>query len=223
MHTCTKKRILKCLWLLFLLPVMGQAQQISISGVVRSSADATPLIGARVTVKSAAAGAYAGEDGSYRIAADANAVLIFSYIGYKTLEVPVGGRTQIDVSMEEAVMTSEELVIVGYGTQRKSDLTGSVSSVKAEELVRIPTASLEQALQGKVAGVQVTPSSGQPGAGAVIRIRGVGTLNDASPLYVVDGLLLTDISFLSLQDVSSVEVLKDASATAIYGSRGANG
>lgn len=198
------------------------AQSVEVRGNVRNPAG-EPLIGATVTIRGATRGVLTDGEGRFTIQTGPLDTLAVSYFGYLSQRVPVMGRTSVEVVLEEAPSNLDEVVIVGYGVQRKSDLTGSVSSVKAEELNRIPTASVEQALQGKVAGVQVTPVSGAPGAGAIIRIRGVGTLNDASPLFVVDGLLLNDISFLNVQDIQSVEVLKDASATAIYGSRGANG
>ena len=202
---------------------IGMTQGISISGIVTDSIDNTTLIGATVLVKNTNNGEVTGIDGSFTIQAEPTDVLQISYIGYKTLEILINGRTEIDIRMSNISETLDEIVVVGYGVQRKSDLTGAVATVKAEEINRIPTGSVAQALQGKVAGVQITPTSGEPGAGAIIRIRGVGTLNDASPLFVVDGMLLDDIDFLNPSDVASVEILKDASATAIYGSRGANG
>ncbi len=208
---------------LLCITTIGMAQKISISGIVTDVTDGTTLIGVNVLVKNTANGDVTDIDGTYTIEAEKNDVLQFSYIGYKTLEISIDGRTEINIQMTSDSETLDEIVVVGYGVQRKSDLTGAVATVKAEEISRIPTASVAQALQGKVAGVQITPVSGEPGAGAIIRIRGVGTLNDASPLFVVDGMLLDDINFLNPSDVASVEILKDASATAIYGSRGANG
>src|SRR5262249_1951055 len=147
-------------------------------------------------------------DGKYQLTLEAGEdVLVLSYIGYQTQEVSVGDRTIIDVVMKQDVQTLNELVVVGYGTQRKSDLTGSVSSVRGSELTKIPSLSTEQALQGKVAGVQVTTPSGAPGSTPVIRVRGVGTFNNASPIFVVDGVILDDISFLSSGDIESMEVL----------------
>ena len=125
--------------------------------------------------------------------------------------------------METDAVMLDEVVAIGYGVMKKSDLTGSVSSVKADELQRTPAANLDQALQGLAAGVTVNSSSGQPGAAAEVRIRGIGTVNNSAPIYVVDGVIVEDISFVNPNDISSTEILKDASATAIYGSRGANG
>ena len=202
----------------------GYSQNHTIRGTI-SQEDGSPLIGVNILVKGdIGTGTTSDFNGNYELVLNASdGILIFSYIGFAEVELEVGGRTVLDVVMQESGELLDEIVVVGYGVQRKSDLTGAVSTVKAKEITKIPTSSVSQALQGKVAGVQVTPVSGEPGASAIIRIRGVGTLNDASPLFVVDGMLLDDINFLNPNDVESVEVLKDASATAIYGSRGANG
>ncbi|HOY04099.1 MAG TPA: TonB-dependent receptor [Saprospiraceae bacterium] len=221
-----KMLVHKRLWLL--LPVLLLAEwagaQIAVSGRVIDTLDNSPLIGVTIREKDGTAGAVTNYEGNYTISiSNANATLVFSYTGYATREVPVAGRTQVNLTMGEDLTTLQELVVVGYGVQRKSDLTGSVGTVKSKDIERVPTSSIEQAMQGKVAGVYVTPASGQPGAGAVIRIRGTGTLNNSNPLFVVDGMLLDDASFINPQDVQSIEILKDASATAIYGNRGANG
>lgn len=221
-----KMLVHKRLWLL--LPVLLLAEwagaQIAISGHVTDTLDNSPLIGVTIREKGGTAGAVTDYEGNFNISvSNADATLTFSYTGYTTREVLVAGRTQVNLTMGEDLTTLQELVVVGYGVQRKSDLTGSVGTVKSKEIERVPTSSIEQAMQGKVAGVYVTPASGQPGAGAVIRIRGTGTLNNSNPLFVVDGMLLDDASFINPQDVQSIEILKDASATAIYGNRGANG
>ncbi len=198
--------------------------QLRVTGRVIDAADGSVLIGATIKEKNASNGSITDYDGNYTITvAGPDAVLLVTYTGYADLEVPVGGRSQVDIAMKQSQTLIEQVVVIGYGTQKKSDLTGAVGTVKAKDIERIPTASVEQALQGKIAGVYVTPVSGEPGKGAVIRIRGTGTLNNANPLYVVDGMLLDDASFVNPQDVESIEVLKDASATAIYGNRGANG
>jgi len=198
--------------------------QIKISGTVTSSDTGEPLIGASVYIKGTTSGTITDLDGMYELAVpDENVVLVYSYTGFVSSEETLKGRQVINVVLRENVEILEEVVVIGYGTQKKSDLTGAVSTVKDKDIERIPTSSIDQALQGKVAGVFVTPTSGQPGAGAVIRIRGTGTFNDANPIYVVDGMILDDVSFVNPLDVESIEVLKDASATAIYGNRGANG
>lgn len=198
--------------------------QTRVTGRVTDQADGSAIIGASVKEKGTTNGAVTDLDGNFVFnVTDPNATLVFSYTGYKEKEVSLNGQTRVEVTMGEDEGLLSEIVVVGYGTQKKSDLTGSVGTVKAKDIERIPSASVDQALQGKIAGVYVSPVSGEPGAGAVIRIRGTGTLNNANPLYVVDGMLLDDISFVNPQDVASIEVLKDASATAIYGNRGANG
>ncbi|MDX2245928.1 MAG: TonB-dependent receptor [Bacteroidia bacterium] len=200
----------------------GFAQGFKVTGTVTNN-EGEPMAGATL-LEANTAGVFTNEEGKYSITLSGpNASLLVSYLGYQNQIIPVEGRAVINITLEPAIKSLEEVVIVGYGTQRKSDLTGSISSVKSAAITRIPTASVEQALQGKVAGLLVTPRSGEPGQGAVLRIRGTGTLNDASPLFVVDGMLLDDINFLNPNDISSIEVLKDASSTAIYGSRGANG
>ena len=198
--------------------------QNKIEGVITGATDGLPLIGATVLEKGTSNGTITDIDGSYSLnVAGPGAVLVFSYTGFATQEIPLNGRNRIDVTLSEQSTLLEQIVVVGYGTQKKSDLTGSVGTVKQKDIERIPTANIEQALQGKVAGVYVAPNSGTPGAGAVIRIRGTGTLNNANPLYVIDGMITYDASLVNPQDVESIEVLKDASAAAIYGSRGANG
>jgi len=207
-----------------LLGTLSWAQSLTVSGTV-TDAEGEVLIGVNIFVSDdQTIGTITDIDGNYSIEVpDAQDSLIFSYTGYQSQTVPVNGQSEIDVVLLERSEILDEVVVIGYGTQRKSDLTGSVSKVEAEELQRIATGNVEQALQGRVAGVQVTPVSGEPGAGAVVRIRGTGTFGDASPLYVVDDMILNDISYLSPNSIESVEVLKDASATAIYGARGANG
>ncbi|HRI60661.1 MAG TPA: TonB-dependent receptor, partial [Saprospiraceae bacterium] len=198
--------------------------QVRVTGRITDPVDSSAIIGASVKERGTGNGTITDVDGKFAITvADSAATLTVDYTGYLQAVIPIDGRTQINIVLEENETLLEQVVVVGYGTQKKSDLTGAVGTVKAKDLERIPSASVDQALQGKVAGVYVMPNSGQPGAGATIRIRGTGTLNNASPLYVVDGMLLDDIAFVNPQDVESVEVLKDASATAIYGNRGANG
>jgi len=202
----------------------GLPAQILVRGTVTDAASGQALIGATVLEKGTSIGTVTDIDGRFELEVQSSDVtLAISYIGYEPLELPLEGRTEVAVAMQEESTLLQQVVVVGYGTQKKSDLTGAVGTVKSEDLVRIPTPNIEQALQGKVAGVYVAPSSGEPGAGAVIRIRGTGTMNNANPLYVIDGMITNDAGFINPQDVESVEVLKDASAAAIYGSRGANG
>ncbi|MDO8367584.1 MAG: TonB-dependent receptor [Saprospiraceae bacterium] len=210
--------------LLFCLITGSAFAQTRITGRVTDKASGEALIGVSLLEKGTSNGTITDFDGNFALnVSDANAVLIANYTGFTSLEFPLAGRTNVEIILLEDSGLLEEIVVVGYGVQRKSDNTGAVGTVKAKDIERIPTATVEQALQGKMAGVYVSPSSGEPGAGATIRIRGTGTLNNAGPLYVVDGMLLDDASFVNPQDVASIEVLKDASSTAIYGNRGANG
>ncbi len=205
-----------------LLVSLGLSAQVTVDGTVTDGTE--PLIGVSVQVPGTTSGTITDIDGRYELTVpEGGDSLAFSYIGFTTQTVAIGGRSTIDIELGESSQVLQEVVVVGYGIQQKDDLTGSVGVVESEQLTDIPTQSLGQSLQGKVSGLQIIPSSGAPGADAIFRIRGVGTLNNADPLFVVDGMILNDISFLNPQDVESVSVLKDASATAIYGSRGANG
>jgi len=198
--------------------------QVRVSGQILDQASGEALIGASVLEKGTSSGTNTDLEGNFVLnVASGKTVLSISYTGYESQEVALNSRTSLVVRLKQSNGVLEEMVVVGYGVQRKSDLTGAVGTIKGKDLERIPTASVEQALQGKLAGVYVSPASGEPGQGAIIRIRGTGTLNNASPLFVVDGMLLDDVSFLNPQDVASIEVLKDASSTAIYGNRGSNG
>ncbi len=198
--------------------------QTTITGTVRDAERRETLPGVTVYSNNTTSGTVTDINGVYTVTvATADDSLIFSYIGYKTQRILIGGRTNIDIDLLEDIATLDEFVVVGYGTQRKSDLTGAISTVGTEELVKVPASNPMQAMQGKVAGLQVSAASGAPGSSPVVRLRGVGTFNDASVLYVVDGVFTNDINFLSANDIESMTVLKDASATALYGSRGANG
>ncbi|MCU4162904.1 SusC/RagA family TonB-linked outer membrane protein [Carboxylicivirga caseinilyticus] len=217
------KKSLLSLFLLCSIIVFGQAQTKTISGIVKDDQN-IPLPGVNVTVKSnPSEGTITSVNGSYTIEVNSGEVLVFSFIGMVSQEVQVGDQTEINVKLEPEYFGLDEVVAVGYGVQKKSDITGSVSSVNAEALENQPVASAATLLQGRASGVMVTQTSGAPGSGLSVRVRGTGTVNNSSPLYVVDGIFLDDISFLNSSDVSNMEVLKDASATAIYGSRGANG
>ena len=209
--------------LLLVFALGAAAQNITVTGTVTGAEDGEPLIGASVNVKDGKGASVTDVDGKYIITVDRNATLLFSYIGCNSVEQPVGGRSVINVALTPTTESLDELVVVGYGVVKKSDLTGSVSSVNGDKLAKTPAASLSNALQGQVAGVTVNSLTGRPGAGAEVRIRGVGSVNGSSPIYVVDGVIADDINFLSPNDIERIEVLKDASATAIYGSRGANG
>ena len=217
-----KNLLITCVMLLFAVVSMAQ-NKITVSGVVSDKTGMT-VIGATVSVKGAPQqGVVTGLDGDYKITnVPSNAVLLYSYIGMKDQEIAVNGRTTINVVMQEDNMLIDEVVVVGYGVQRKSDLTGAVGSIKSDDLKKISTPNVANALQGRVSGVFIS-ASGAPGSSPEVRIRGIGTTNNSNPLYVADGMFMDDISFLSNHDIESMEVLKDASATAMYGSRGANG
>lgn len=218
-----KKLLLILTLTVFALPIFAQTR--TIRGTVTSAEDGEPLIGATVMVKGKTTiGTATDIDGHYVLSnVPDKCTLVFSYVGYQTIEKSLNGQVTLDVVMQPASDLLDEVVVVGYGTVKKSDLTGAVASVNGDDLAKTPAASLSNALQGKVAGVSVNSLTGRPGAGAEVRIRGVGTINGASPIYVVDGVICDDINFVSTGDIEHIEVLKDASATAIYGSRGANG
>jgi len=199
------------------------SQQI-IKGNVSDSKNGEPIPGTSIVQKGTTNGTLTDLNGNYELnVSQANATLVFSFIGYEPIEIALNGQSVVDIALEVATTTLEDIVVIGYGVQRKSDLTGSVSTVKSEDLIRIPNSSPMQALQGKVAGLQIVTNSGAPGSGVIVRIRGVGTFNNSSPIYIVDGVILDNIDFLNSADIESIEVLKDASATTIYGARGANG
>ena len=200
-----------------------QSQTIKVSGQVVDQ-DGQPLIGATVKVKNAKLGVVTDFDGNFTIDVASNDVLVVSYVGYKDREIAVRGRATLgQIQLDDDTNMLEQVVVVGYGTQKKADLTGSVSIVNAEELKRVSNSNISTMLEGKVAGVQIT-SDGQPGADPAVRIRGVGSFGDTAPLYVVDGVPMgTTIRDFSPNDIETIQVLKDASAGAIYGSRAANG
>lgn len=214
-------------YLTLLLCIFGVQQgyaQKTVSGKLTDKSTNEPLMGATVLVKGTTMGANTGMDGEFTVSVpDENAVLVVSYIGYVTTEVTVGNQTQINISLSSD-LTLDEVVIVGYGTQLKKDLTGSISSISDEQYKNQPVNRVDQILQGRSAGVNVTNSSGAPGGNVSIRIRGANSINgNNEPLYVIDGFVGGDFRDVNPSDIESLQVLKDASATAIYGSRGANG
>ncbi|MEO7047939.1 MAG: TonB-dependent receptor [Ferruginibacter sp.] len=183
----------------------------------------SPLQGASVKIKGTSNGTSTDNAGSFSLNVADNAVLVISYVGYEAKEIPVGGRTDIAVQLSPSIKTAEQVIVVGYGTQRKIDITGSVVNIKGDEVAKQAASNPISALQGKVAGVQIT-NAGAPGSSPEIRIRGVGTVyGNPNPLYVVDGIWYDDISFLNSSDIENISVLKDASSEAIYGIRAANG
>lgn len=200
------------------------SQEMFITGRITTTDTGESLPRANVLIKGTLRGTVSEIDGNYRIQIQPeDKILIFSYLGYESKEITIRNQTSIDVILEPVTTGLDEIVVIGYGTVRKSDLTGSVSSVRGKDLIKTSSTNPLQALQGKIAGVQIANSSGEPGADPIVRVRGVGTLNNSNPIYVVDEVIVENISFLNSGDIYSIELLKDASATAIYGSRGANG
>ena len=210
----------------FLLTQTTLAQAVSsIMGKVLDSTGES-VIGASVLVKGTTSGTITDIDGNFKLDnVPSNATLVVSYIGYQTQEIPVAGKKNFTVKLADDTQTLDEVVVVGYGVQRKSDLTGSVASVKGSDVIKsAPAADITSSLQGRLAGVSIVSSSGQPGSSSTIRVRGMNSIQaDSGPLVVIDGFIGGSLSSLNPSDIASIEVLKDASATAIYGSRGANG
>lgn len=198
------------------------AQSRTVTGTVKSDGDALP--GVTVLEKGTNNGTVTDSDGKFTITVSENAILVISFVGMKPMEVPVGSQTSIDVSMEADITQLGEVVVIGYGTAKKSDLTGSVVSVTGDDLKKMPVSTVAETLTGRMAGVNVSSTEGSPDAEIRIRVRGGTSLTqDNSPLYIVDGFPVRSISDVSPSDIKSIDVLKDASSTAIYGSRGANG
>ncbi len=206
------------------MPFQVFAQTKTITGNVKGT-DGDPLSGVTVLEKGTSNGAATDASGNFSITvANDNASLIISSLGYQSQTIVLAGRSEISVTLQGAAATQlEQVVVVGYGTQKRRDLTGSIASVQGADLAKQPVVTATQALQGKVAGVQII-SSGQPNSLPTVRIRGTGSmLGGANPLYVVDGVITDDIRNINSADIVSLDVLKDASATAIYGMRAANG
>lgn len=209
--------------LMLVLSPPAHAQKRTVSGTVKA-VDDTPLPGVSVLEKGTQNGAVTDANGSYSLSVNEGATLVFSFIGMKPLEVLVGNQTDISVTMEDDVTQLSEVIVVGYGTQKKSDITGSIVQVTGEDLKKMPVATVSETLTGRMAGVQVTASEGSPDAEIRIRVRGGTSISqDNSPLYIVDGFPVNSINDISPTDIETISVLKDASSTAIYGARGANG
>ena len=218
----SRKKLALLLSIAFILFGLNVTAQNIVTGKV-TDMSGSPIPGANVVVKGTMNGTITNFDGDYSINTPADAALLFTFIGFKQMELPVNNQSVINISLSENTNDLEEVVVVGYGVQKKRDLTGSLSQINAEQITAMPITTTEQALQGQVSGVQVTSSSGSPGTGMSVRIRGIGTINNSEPLYVVDGFPVDGIDFLNPSDIESMDILKDASACAIYGARGANG
>jgi TonB-linked SusC/RagA family outer membrane protein len=202
-------------------PEMQQVRK-RITGTVKDSRGEA-IIGANIVEKGTTNGIITDIDGNFQLEVPQDAVIIVSYIGYNPQEIPVAGRNTIDIVLAENTQALDEVVVIGYGSVRKSDLTSSVTSVRAEDMMVSATPSIATALQGIAPGVEIATNSASPGGNIDIRIRGVGTLNNTAPLFVVDGLPVNSVEFINTNDIERMEILKDATSAAIYGSRGSNG
>lgn len=210
---------------LLMLGQLSMAQTLSVTGTVFDSESSETLPGVGIQIKNTSRGDVTSADGTFRINVAPTDTLIFSFLGFVTQEVAIGGRTNLQIFLTPDIATLDEVVVVGYGTQKKKVVTGSITSVSAEDLETLPINNVGQALQGRTSGVTIATNSGQPGSGATIRVRGITTLNNNNPLWVVDGVVVDNggIGFLNQSDIESFEVLKDAASQAIYGARAAAG
>lgn len=218
-----QKQIL--LFLLCSLYGLIASAQVKISGTVLEAQSNLPVIGANILERGTSNGTISDIDGQFELeVADENAVLLISYTGFSTISAPVNQQRVFSIVLEEDIAQLDEIVVVGYGTQKKSVVTGSISKVKSDDLEDMPVVRIEQSLQGRTSGVRVTSNSGQPGEGGTVRIRGTTSINSSEPLYVIDGVPVGGgIDFLNQGDIESIEVLKDAASASIYGARSANG
>ena len=200
----------------------AQQQAKTVTGTV-TDVSGEPIIGANIRIKGTTTGTITDIDGNFSIKAEPQSVIEVSYIGYLTQETVINNQKSIRFLLKEDTKTLDEVVVIGYGVQKKADLTGSVANINTEKLNTQSNANIGQALQGKIAGVDIVSQGGAPGSGTRIMVRGIGTLNNASPLYIVDGMYMNSIDHINPNDIASIDVLKDASSAAIYGSRAANG
>ena len=220
-----KKTLQVFTWLFVILAVTTSvlhAQTVTVSGTVTDNEGGEALPGVTVLEKGTTNGTPTDVDGKYTINVEANSTILFSFVGFTTQEVQINGRSQLDVVLVTDVTALDEIIVVGYSTQNRQDLTGAVSSVNVENIQKLPGADVSSLLQGQIAGVISTPGSGAPGSAPIIRIRGLGTIGDNNPLFVIDGIP-GDISTINPTDIESINILKDASAATIYGSRASNG
>lgn len=203
----------------------GYAQSKSVTGTVTDAETAEPLIGVVVSIKGSTVGTQTDVNGKFKLnVPSTSTVLQLKYLGFITKEVAVGDKSDLKITLKQDLTNLNEVVVIGYGTVNRRDLTGSVGSIKGSEIEKTPVTSIAEALTGRIPGVQVTTVDGAPGAEIVIRVRGGGSVTqDNSPLYIVDGFIVDNISNIATTDIESIDVLKDASSTAIYGARGANG
>jgi TonB-linked SusC/RagA family outer membrane protein len=218
------KKLLFFCFSFMLMSITATAQDLSIRGTIVDESG-LPLPGVSVLLKATSTGVTTDIDGNYVISASASGVLVFNYVGYSPKEENINGRTLINISLLIDTKNLDEVVVVGYGTQKKSVVTGSISSVKAKDIENLPITRIEQALQGRTSGVMITGNSGQPGSSSTIRVRGTTSFGNNDPLWVIDGVIVDagGIGFLNQSDIQSIEVLKDAASQAIYGTRAATG
>ena len=218
------KKLLIAINFVFAIMVTAFSQGKAVTGVVTAAEDGTALPGVTVVEKGTQNASFTDLDGNYSIqVTKEEAILVFSFIGYTPKNVSVAGKGTVNVSLEMDVAGLEEVIVVGYGNQKRSKISGAVGTIDTKEITSLPVLRTEQALQGRAAGVQVTQNSGQPGSTQSIRIRGTGSLNNAEPLYVIDGIPSAGIDYLNPSDIASISILKDAASAAIYGARGGNG
>lgn len=221
---------------LFLLVGIGLFTQLNaqttVTGTITGGDNNTPLVGTTITVKGTSSGTLSDNNGKFSVSVPEGATtLVISYIGYDSQEIGINGRSVIDVTLSPDNAFLDEVVVVGYGTQKKSNVTGSIVSVQADEIAKVQSPSFDAAIQGKVPGVYVTTNGGQPGGGVAVRIRGIGSINNSNPLYVIDGVIVgagnsensNPLATINPNDIATIDILKDAASTAIYGARAANG
>lgn len=209
------KLLITLIVLVFQFDVYSQVENVTVSGTVVDSDSEMPVPGANVVEKGTSNGVFTNFDGEFKIEVPSDAVLRISYVGYTTTEVSVNGKTEIKIPIKYEPSSLDEVIVVGYGTQKKVDLTGAVSVVDVESVKRQPTSQVTEQLQGQASGVTVT-SSGQPGESPQVRIRGINTFGNNNPLYVVDGVPTQDISYLNPNNIANMQVLKDAGSASIW-------
>lgn len=214
---------LSLIFLMLIYPMGAFAQKQTVTGTVTGASENEPLPGVNIVVKGMTYGTITDVNGHYQIEVEPGAVLVASFIGFENMEKEVGNQNVINFELEEALTDLDEVVVIGYGVQKKKLVTGATAQIDGDELEKRNVTSAMQALQGQAAGVNITSTSGQPGEGMKVVVRGVGTISGAEPLYIVDGMLTGDIDYLNPADIESIDILKDAASAAIYGSRGANG
>lgn len=208
----------------FLLCAVAAVAQIPISGQITGASDGEPLIGATVAIKGASRGGTTDVDGRFRLdAPNEEALLLVSYVGYLSQEIPIGKQREFNIALQENRSVLDEVVVVGYGSQKRSNISGAVSSITAGEIAELPVLRVEQALQGRAAGISVIQNSGSPGSAMTVRIRGIGSTGSSNPLYIVDGIPVDGLDFLNPNDIETINLLKDGASAAIYGARGGNG